>query len=62
MTANPPHLPAPGEGKRKLPSRDRDSERNPLSGGIQGILAVTLATLTVALAAAVVAGLVAWAV
>ncbi|HWH31804.1 MAG TPA: hypothetical protein VNU01_03950 [Egibacteraceae bacterium] len=57
MTANPPHPPGPGEPAR---GGRAEFEGNPLSGGTQGILAVTLATLGLALAAAAIAGVVAW--
>lgn len=57
MTANPPHPPGPGEGSR-LARAEEDT--GPLSGGMHGILAVTLATLALALTAAGVSGLVAW--
>lgn len=60
MTANPPHPPAPGES---APARDdREFTRGPLSGGLQGILAVTLGTLGVALVGVAIAALVAWVV
>ena len=57
MSANPPHPSGPGEPS----SRDRaEADGNALSGGTHGILSVTLATLALALAAAGIAGVVAW--
>ena len=57
MTANPPHAPGPGEPAR---SGRAEFEGNAVSGGTHGILAVTLATLGLALTAAAIAGVVAW--
>lgn len=59
MTANPPHPPGPGDAG--VGERD-DADGNALSGGTHGILAVTLATLALALAAAGLAAIIAWVV
>ena len=56
MSAGPPHAPGPGDARPV----ERDDESNALSGGTQGILAVTLATLALALTAAAVSAVVSW--
>lgn len=57
MSANPPHPPGPGGDRR---AESGEPEDNALSGGTHGILAVTLATLGLALTAAAIAALIAW--
>lgn len=56
MTANPPHPPGPGDSAPEVTHVDD----NALSGGTHGILAVTLATLGLALVAAAIAAVTAW--
>lgn len=58
MTARPPHPPGPGDPTPV----ERAESGGALSGGTQGILAVTLATLALALAAACLASIIAWVV
>ena len=57
MSANPPHPPGPGDSR---PVDRAEADGNALSGGTHGILAVTLATLGLALVCAGLAALVAW--
>lgn len=56
MSAGPPHPPGPGGEQTAAAER----ENGPLSGGTHGILAVTFATVGLALAAAGMAALIAW--
>lgn len=57
MTANPPHPSVPGDNR---PVDSAEIDDNPLSGGTHGILAVTLATLGLALVGAGIAAIVSW--
>lgn len=57
MSANPPHPPGPGDNR---PVDSAQMDDNALSGGTHGILAVTLATLGLAITAAGIAAMIAW--
>lgn len=54
MTANPPHVPGPGE----TDGADDTTRSGTLSRGTSGILAVTMAALALGLAGAVIAAVV----